>query len=145
MQPLGEWKAKSVELTEVKERIESVQFEEVRSVQKELEATHDDYYRWTAQLEAVSGSQFISGIRLDTLVSNVPVGVTIDVLDLDEPAAKIDIQGKATNTFSLTGYVSKLQTIYPEATLNFDMEEITMDKPYTSFRITIEWEGTKDE
>lgn len=134
--PLVEIHNKQQYLVEVQEKLNNPRFDEVKKIQLQLEQVEADYEKWSNKLSQIKTSSLISGASLDTLLGNVPVGVSIDRLEIGE--LSILIEGKTINEFSARGYISKLQNIYLEALIDFDLEQMPQGKTYSKFKVLID-------
>lgn len=143
LQPLQELRSKEEYLVEVDERLNNPKFNEVKDTQVQLQKVKADYEDWSNKLSQIKTSSFVSGAVLDTLLGNIPVGVTIDYLQIEENS--ILMKGKTTNTFSARGYISRLQNIYLEANMTFELEEIQGGTTYSPFNIEIVFEEAGQE
>lgn len=138
LQPVKELINKEQYLEDIEEKLSHPRFDEVKNRQVQLENTTQDYENWSNRLSQIQTASFVSGAVLDTLIGNVPVGVTIDYLQLEKE--RIVISGKTTNTFSARGYISKLQNIYLEANVTFELEEMEVGAKYSPFSVEIIFE-----
>lgn len=136
--PIGQILRKEEILQEINEKLENPRFEEVIAVNSQLGNIKEDYNKLSVNFDQIKDSAFIGGGMLDILVSNLPVGVSIDRLQLDSNHKTIEIQGKTVNSFSITGYVSKLENFYKNASLNFNQEKVQDGVSYRKFSISIE-------
>ncbi|MEG0352071.1 MAG: hypothetical protein RSG75_10995 [Cellulosilyticaceae bacterium] len=143
LQPLKELNNKEEYLGAIEEKLSNPRFDEVEKMQVQLQNVEADYENWFNRLSEIKNTSFVSGAVLDTLLGNVPIGVTIDYLQLEKQS--IVIKGKTTNTFSARGYISKLQNIYLEADMSFELAEIEEGAKYSPFSVEMIFsEDTKE-
>lgn len=143
VQPLSEIASKQEQLEIINEKLNNPRFDEVKAVKIKLQEVKKNYEDWSNKLSEIKATPVVSGALLDTLLGNLPVGVTIDYLQIEEQS--VVIKGKSTNDFSIRGYISKLQNIYLESDMTFELEEIKQGDKYSSFSVQIDLEVASEK
>jgi Tfp pilus assembly protein PilN len=132
-------------------------FSEVNEVLKQLEVASAELTNWTEQYQSLEQKDFIHTELLDSLTARLPVGITIDQLDVTSNEKNINLKGKSNTVEEVLNYVVVLESIFKQADIEFDVsegEKTQQDTPKTqsTYTITItmaaevaEEEGTAEE
>ncbi|MGL6174376.1 MAG: hypothetical protein ACRC1P_07180 [Cellulosilyticaceae bacterium] len=131
-------------IAHIEERLQDVRFDEVKAMQVALDQEIENYEQWSGRIMEMKQLPFISDNLLDTLLGNIPVGVSIDQLEMQEQNQFIKIEGKTVSVFALMGYITKLEGIYEQVEIQFDLGEIKLDKGYNQFEMTMQWKQVEN-
>lgn len=136
--PLLELNKEAIRKAEVEKKLNNEAFSEVYEINTALDEVEKKVIAWGNNLTSMEKEAFISTALLDTLLSSVPLGVTIDTLDIQEETQTIDLAGRTTNHFTTMGYISYLQSLYPMGKLTFEIGESEDESIYRTFTIKLE-------
>lgn len=115
-------------------------FSEVNEVLKQLEVASAELTNWTKQYQSLEQKDFIHTELLDSLTARLPVGMTIDQLDVTSSEKNINLKGKSNTVEEVLNYVVVLESIFKQADIEFDVsegEQAQQDSPKMQCTYTI--------
>ncbi|WP_141722854.1 hypothetical protein [Cellulosilyticum sp. I15G10I2] len=139
MPPLSLKKYEQKVLLELELMKGDAKFSEVNDILKQLETAKTEFNIWTQQYTTMKQKDFIHTELLDSLTARLPVGMTIDSLEIISSEQKMSIAGKTDRIEDLLNYVVILESIYKQSQIEFDISEGQKDeqgflksqRPYT--------------
>ncbi len=100
-----------------------VRFSEVNQILNQLEGQKTEFKLWSDQYHTLKQNDFIHTALLDSLIARLPVGMSINQLELISAEQKISIAGKTNTIEALLNYVVILESLFKQAQIEFNVSE----------------------
>ena len=142
--PVKGIKDNNSQLIALEAQITDPKFDAVREIQQTLDEKNKAIDMMQKLFHEIPKDTFITGMLLDNVVGNVPLGVTIDTARVAKEENTLTLSGKYNYGPNALGYFSKLQNLYPEAAVTFTLGEVTEETIYADYNVTMNFVPQKE-
>lgn len=144
-----------IEIQETNSQLEAISLElnderfiNINQVMGQLEQARMERDEWMQRCETLQQEKFVSSRLLDSVLSRIPLHVTINkliILSEGQEASNLEknifIEGTSQEMISILNYVTILEGVYGTETVHYEMEDDEENERYTyqiSIRIQME-------
>lgn len=123
-----DYKIRSMERNRLEQALKKQSYEEAKSVTKELEKVEAEVSMWQGVFQMQQEDAGINKFLVDNLLSNMPTGLILETLRIEQEAKSIYIQASVRDYSIAIKYTDFLKSLDEIEKINFEIETTGFDK-----------------